>query len=172
MRCLALMALLTGLVSVAVGARAAIGAPATSCTTCHRGIEDAHPKKALTCTRCHRGDATAQDAGKAHTGMCANPSDLRVVEQTCGACHKAIVARVKSSIMAHRSGTQSGTLFPNGLQSTREDVKFSMAPVATIPGLLLPMSLPILKGAVACLASLSTIAVGGLELFYILINEA
>src|SRR5437879_12871094 len=88
MRYLTLMALLTGLVSVAVGARAAIGAPATSCTTCHRGIEDAHPKKALTCTRCHRGDATAQDAGKAHTGMWANPSDLRVVEQTCGACHK------------------------------------------------------------------------------------
>src|SRR5437899_3271153 len=88
MRYLTLMALLTGLVSVAVGARAAIGAPATSCTTCHRGIEDAHPKKALTCTRCHRGDATAQAAGKAHTGTWANPSDLRVVEQRCGAaCH-------------------------------------------------------------------------------------
>src|SRR2546426_2977363 len=69
MRYLTLMALLTGLVSVAVGARAAIGAPATSCTTCHRGIEDAHPKKALTCTQCHRGDATAQDADRKSTRL-------------------------------------------------------------------------------------------------------
>src|SRR3989441_424763 len=170
MRCLALMALLTGLVSVAVGARAAIGAPATSCTTCHRGIEDAHPKKALTCTQCHRGDATAQDAGKAHTGMWANPSDLRVVEQTCGACHKAIVARVKSSIMAHRSGTQSGTLFPNGLQSTREDVRFSMAPVATIPGVSLPKSHPLPKGAVARLEPLPTFEEGG-DVFFDLLRK-
>jgi len=170
MRYLTLMALLTGLVSVAVGARAAIGAPATSCTTCHRGIEDAHPKKALTCTRCHRGDATAQDAGKAHTGMWANPSDLRVAEQTCGACHKAIVARVKSSIMAHRSGTQSGTLFPNGLQSTREDVKFSMAPVATIPGVSLPKSHPLPKGAVARLEPLPTFEEGG-DVFFDLLRK-
>src|SRR5207249_11544356 len=102
MRYPTLMALLTGLVSVAVGARAAIGAPATSCTTCHRGIEDAHPKKALTCTQCPRGDGTAQDAGNAHTGMWANPSDPRVAEPTVGACHKAIVGRVKSSNMAQR----------------------------------------------------------------------
>src|SRR2546425_10394224 len=102
MRCLALMVLLTGLVSVAVGARAAIGAPAASCTPCHRGIEDAHPKKALTCTQCHRGDATAQDAGKAHTGMWANPSHLRVVEPTSGACHKPADAPGKPPILAHR----------------------------------------------------------------------
>src|SRR5262249_15953580 len=83
---------------------------------CHRGIADGHPKKRLTCTTCHRGDATATDAKRAHAGMLPNPSDLRVVEQTCGKCHQAIAAKVKSSIMAHRSGTQSGTLFPNGLQ--------------------------------------------------------
>src|SRR3989442_6360090 len=171
MRCLALMVLLTGLVSVAVGARAAIGAPATSCTTCHRGIEDAHPKKALTCTQCHRGDATAQDAGKAHTGMWANPSDLRVVEQTCGACHKAIVARVKSSIMAHRSGTQSGTLFPNGLQSTREDVRFSMTPISVEPGVkpTKPQQ-PLPLGAVPHLDPLPTFKESG-DIFFDLLRK-
>src|SRR3989454_2899118 len=82
--------------------------------------------------------ATATDAKKAHTEMLPNPSDLRVVDQTCGKCHQAITAKVKSSIMAHRSGTQSGTLFPNRLQPTKEDVRFAMAPVATTPGLPLP----------------------------------
>jgi hypothetical protein len=48
--------------------------------------------------------------------MRKNPSDLRVVDATCRRCHKAITGAVKASIMAHRSGTQSGTLFPNGLQ--------------------------------------------------------
>ena len=86
------------------------------CVTCHRGIEEAHPKKPVTCTTCHRGDAKATEATAAHAGMFANPSDLRVVEKTCGAggCHQSVAVRVKANIMAHRSGTQSGTLFPNG----------------------------------------------------------
>jgi len=155
------MALLTGLVSVAAVDHDAVAAPPSTCVTCHRGIEDAHPKKRLTCTRCHRGDAKAEDAANAHAGMWANPSDLRVVDQTCGACHKAITANVKSSIMAHRSGTQSGTLFPNGLQPTREDVKFSMAPVATIPGVPLRRAQPLPKGAVARLEPIPTFEEGG-----------
>jgi hypothetical protein len=103
------------------------------CVLCHRGIEDAHPKRALTCTQCHRGDAKATDPEKAHAGLWANPSDLRVVAQTCGTCHQGIAQKVKASIMAHRSGTQSGTLFPNGLQPTREGVRFAMAPEPTRP---------------------------------------
>jgi len=109
--------------------------PADRCASCHRGIEEAHPKLSLTCTTCHGGDGRAASAGQAHRGMWPNPSDLRVADRTCGAggCHPTIAARVKNNIMAHRSGTQSGTLFPNGLQPTREAVKFSMAPVATAP---------------------------------------
>ena len=104
-----------------------------TCRTCHRGIEDAHPKASLACTTCHRGDPSAKSEDRAHAGMWANPSDLRVVDQTCGLCHTAITQAVKASIMAHRSGTQSGTLFPNGLQPTREGVRFAMTPVPVHP---------------------------------------
>src|SRR5439155_6414818 len=134
--------------------RVGIACGAERCVSCHRGIEDAHPKKALACTICHRGDPAATTYDKAHAGMWANPSDLRVVDRTCGAggCHQAIAAKVKSSIMAHRSGTQSGTLFPNGLQPTREDVEFSMTPVSVSPGIALAKSQAMPAGAVPHLA--------------------
>jgi hypothetical protein len=166
-------ALLVGLLAgaVLVPALAGAGAKPDQCSTCHRGIEDAHPKKALTCTQCHRGDATAADPARAHAGMWANPSDLRIVEHTCGSCHKSIAAKVKSSIMAHRSGTQSGTLFPNGLQPTREDVKFSMAPEITMPGVRLPKGHPLPPGAVARLEPLPTFKESGNEFFDLLRKE-
>jgi cytochrome c554/c'-like protein len=141
------------------------------CAVCHRGIEDAHPKKTLTCTTCHKGDAGATTPDKAHAGMYANPSDLRVAEQTCGACHAAITKKVKSSIMAHRSGTQSGSLFPNALQATREDVKFSMAPVPTTPGGTLPRGHPLPAGAVARLDPLPTFKESGNVFFDLLRKE-
>ena len=166
-------ALLVGLLggAVLVPALAWAGPKLDQCSTCHRGIEEAHPKKALTCTQCHRGDATAADPAKAHAGMWANPSDLRIVEHTCGSCHKSIAAKVKSSIMAHRSGTQSGTLFPNGLQPTREDVNFSMAPEVTTPGVRLPRGHPLPPGAVARLAPLPTFKESGNEFFDLLRKE-
>jgi hypothetical protein len=171
------IALAAGLAAVAL----AVGGPsatafaaspprADQCALCHRGIDDAHPKKTLPCTTCHRGDATATDAKRAHAGMLANPSDLRVVEQTCGACHGAIVKKVTSSIMAHRSGTQSGTLFPNGLQRTKEDVRFSMAPVPTTPGLRLPQGHPLPAGAVARLEPLPTFKESG-DIFFDLLRK-
>ncbi|MBI2014891.1 MAG: hypothetical protein HYS77_05060 [Candidatus Rokubacteria bacterium] len=141
------------------------------CARCHRGIDDAHPKKQLTCTTCHRGDAKAADATRAHAGMWANPSDLRVVAQTCGAtdCHKTIAQKVTSSIMAHRSGTQSGTLFPNALQPTKEAVRFALAPVATTPGL--PKGRPLPPGAVARLEPLPTFQDSGDVVFDLLRKE-
>jgi len=162
-------------VALAVGspsatASAASPARADQCALCHRGIDDAHPKKPLACTTCHRGDPTATDATKAHSGMLPNPSDLRVVAQTCGACHEAIVKKVKSSIMAHRSGTQSGTLFPNGLQPTKEDVRFAMAPVPTTPGLPLPKDHPLPTGAVARLEPLPTFKESG-DIFFDLLRK-
>ena len=149
------------------------GAPrAESCATCHVGIEDAHPRKPLACATCHQGDPKATAKEPAHAGMYANPSDLRVVDRTCGAsgCHQAIAARVKSNIMAHRSGTQSGTLFPNGLQPTREAVRFSMAPVPTTPGLPLPVGHPLPAGAVARLDPLPTFAQSG-DVFFDLLRK-
>lgn len=140
------------------------------CSTCHRGIEDAHPKKPLACTTCHQGDGRATDKDKAHARMWANPSDLRVVDQTCGTCHEAITAKVKSSIMAHRSGTQSGTLFPNGLQATREGVRFSMAPEPTLPGLPLPKGHPLPAGALSRLDPLPTFRESG-DVFFDLLRK-
>jgi len=162
-------------VALAVGSPSATASAASparvdQCALCHRGIDDAHPKKPLACTTCHRGDATATDAKRAHTGMLPNPSDLRVVEQTCGACHEAIAKKVKSSIMAHRSGTQSGTLFPNGLQPTKEDVRFAMAPVPTTPGLPLPPGHPLPAGTVARLDPLPTFKESG-DIFFDLLRK-
>ncbi len=151
-------------------ARAEAVPRAQTCATCHRGIEDAHPKRALTCTGCHRGDAKARTAEAAHRGMWSNPTDLRVVEQTCGTCHGAIAKKVKSSIMAHRSGTQSGTLFPNGLQPTREAVRFSMAPLPTRPGLPLQNGTPLLPGAVGGLEPLPTFVQSG-DVFFDLLRK-
>jgi hypothetical protein len=128
------------------------------CADCHLGIEDAHPRKPLACVTCHRGDPTATSPAAAHRDMWPNPSDLRVVGLTCGAggCHASIAARVTSSIMAHRAGTPSGSLFPNGLQRTREDPTFTMAPGPTRPGLPLPRGRRLPPGAVARLDPLPT----------------
>ncbi len=163
-----------GLLGLLWGMPASVGAAprADTCTTCHRGIEDAHPKRALTCATCHRGNPTAADAKQAHAGMWKNPSDLRVVDSTCGSCHKAITQAVKASLMAHRSGTQSGTLFPNGLQPTREDVRFSMAPEPTLPA---PWANPkdgaLPPGALAKLDPLPTFAQSGNVFFDLLRKE-
>ncbi len=182
---LVVIAGLAGLLVAAAGegtlARAASHGPAAparpaaraeQCALCHRGIDDAHPKKVLACTTCHRGDTRATDARRAHAGMLPNPSDLRVVAQTCGTsgCHQTIAQKVKSSIMAHRSGTQSGTLFPNGLQPTKETVRFSMAPVATTPGLPLPKGHPLPPGAVARLDPLPTFKDSG-DVFFDLLRK-
>jgi hypothetical protein len=141
------------------------------CSVCHRGIEDAHPKKTLTCTTCHKGNPAATTAAEAHVGMYANPGDLRVAAQTCGKCHAAITKNVKSSIMAHRSGTQSGSLFPNGLQATREHVTLSMAPVPTIPGVTLPPKHPRPAGTVGRLDPLPTFKESGNVFFDLLRKE-
>jgi hypothetical protein len=159
--------LAAALVLGAAGAAAA--APrGEQCAACHRGIEDVHPKKPLACTTCHRGDAKATDAKRAHAGMWANPSDLRVVEQTCGVCHATIAKKVKANIMAHRSGTQSGTLFPNALQPTREAVRFSLAPELTEPAVKLAALPP---GAVAGLEPLPTFAQSGDPFFDLIRKE-
>ncbi len=149
------------------------GGPAAAqrCVTCHRGIEDAHPRHALTCTTCHGGDGGAVTQGPAHQGMWRNPSDLRVVDRTCGAggCHEAIAAAVKASIMAHRSGTQSGTRFPNGLQETREGVQHSMSPGPVEPAPWAKGLRP--AGALDGLEPLPTFAQGGDAVFDLLRKE-
>jgi len=111
-----------------------------ACLSCHKGIEEAHPKAPLYCTACHKGDGHATDKTMAHRGMIPNPADLTVAGQTCGQCHHAIVERVTRSLMATRAGTTSGTFYLNGLQPTKEAVSytFSNSEIDALPGNLPP----------------------------------
>ena len=90
------------------------------CLRCHVEIEEMHAKRLLYCVDCHGGDDTAIDKDKAHIAPSMpmplnptilpvdypdlaylrflNPSNLRVVRQTCGkssdgwtgSCHETI----------------------------------------------------------------------------------
>ncbi len=89
------------------------------CLTCHEGIEKISevPGMAhLTCTDCHKGDAKATVAEAAHKGMYANPSDLRVVGETCGTCHPEEVQNAMKSLHATSAGKISGTRYNFGAQ--------------------------------------------------------
>src|SRR5512143_3808601 len=59
------------------------------CLTCHSDlpqISASHPVKTFGCVICHGGEPLALNADLAHSTMRggANPSDLLVVEQSCG----------------------------------------------------------------------------------------
>ncbi len=121
---------------------------AEKCLTCHEGIEqisDVEEMNELTCTDCHMGDDEAAEADAAHMGMYANPSDLRVVENTCGGCHPGKVENVKKSLHATSAGKISGARYAQGAQ-TRKSIyanysieddnpegKFAVASLAQIP---------------------------------------
>ena len=90
------------------------------CLSCHEGIErisEGPVMGSLSCTACHRGDGAATEQEAAHKDMYANPSDLRVVEQTCGGCHPKEAGNVKTSIHATMAGMISGTRYDFGAQS-------------------------------------------------------
>jgi len=92
------------------------------CLTCHQGIErigDGPVMSKLTCTGCHRGDGRATAMEAAHKGMYANPSDLRVVNQTCGTCHPKEVEKVKTSLHATMAGMISGARYLWGSQDRK-----------------------------------------------------
>ncbi|MDJ0881109.1 MAG: hypothetical protein QNJ56_05615 [Gammaproteobacteria bacterium] len=89
------------------------------CMSCHEGIErisDVKKMKNLTCVDCHKGDGDAKTEEAGHKGMYANPSDLRVVNETCGECHEEEVAQVTTSMHATMAGLISGTRYDAGTQ--------------------------------------------------------
>jgi hypothetical protein len=100
------------------------------CLTCHQGIEEisaSHPTEAFGCVLCHGGDGLALDADLAHAGMRGgrNPSDLAVVEESCGgaACHSGAEAdgrdhihRVLTSVQGTYAGAIAQTNFAFGGQ--------------------------------------------------------
>ena len=92
---------------------------AEKCLTCHEGIEEiseVEGMRELSCTDCHLGDPDAGEAQAAHKGMYANPSDMRVVDETCGGCHPDEVERVRKSLHATSAGKISGARYAQGAQ--------------------------------------------------------
>ena len=100
------------------------------CLTCHSGlaqISPSHPVKTFGCVICHGGDALALNADQAHSTMRggANPSDLSVVQQSCGGsnCHSGSAAdnqdhiqRVMSSVQSTYAGAISTMLYTFGAE--------------------------------------------------------
>ncbi|MGB9521729.1 MAG: hypothetical protein ACPL6F_03130, partial [Anaerolineales bacterium] len=101
------------------------------CLTCHSDLPEispSHPIKTFGCVICHGGERLALDANLAHASMRGgkNPSDLAVVEQSCGGenCHSGSasqqrdhIQRVTTSLQATYSGAIANVLYTFGAQS-------------------------------------------------------
>jgi len=133
------------------------------CISCHLFIEDAHPERLLYCTDCHGGDDTTRDMAVAHVEAAQvlpanpiilpvdypdadylrflNPSNLRVVRQTCGkesdgfggSCHADMADRIFKSMMATTAGHLAGGAYQNGLLPDRTAIWGNM-PVEDLDG--------------------------------------
>lgn len=100
------------------------------CLTCHNDlpeISSSHPIQTFGCVICHGGQRLALDVDLAHSTMRggANPSDLSVVETSCGGsdCHSGSEAdqrdhihRVMTSIQATYAGAIASIRFTFGAQ--------------------------------------------------------
>ena len=100
------------------------------CLTCHSDLPEislSHPVKTFGCVLCHGGERLALDANLAHSSMRGgkNPSDLVVVEQSCGGgnCHSGLavdnldhIQRVMTSIQSTYAGAIANMRFTFGAQ--------------------------------------------------------
>ncbi len=111
------------------------------CLTCHFGIEEisaSHPVRTFGCTLCHGGDPLSVALPAAHRGLIGgrNPSDFRVIGQSCGktmpdgtACHNGSarkernhIQRVRTTIMATKAGETALVRYSFGLQDSRKPI--------------------------------------------------
>ena len=102
------------------------------CITCHADLPEisaSHPVETFGCVSCHGGERLALDADLAHSTMRggANPSDLAVVEASCGGsnCHSGSEAddrhhiqRVTTSIQSTYAGAIANIRFTFGAQTS------------------------------------------------------
>src|SRR5258706_12014795 len=125
-------------------------AKSAGCLSCHNGIEPMHASAAvkLACTDCHGGDGTARTREAAHvkplhpeiwktsanpqrsyTALLketpefvkfVNPGDLRVSQETCGACHQRQVNAVPRSTMTTSAVFWAAVSYANGLVSRKQ----------------------------------------------------
>jgi hypothetical protein len=100
------------------------------CITCHADVAEisrSHPVETFGCVLCHGGEPLALDADLAHSTMRggANPSDLSVVEASCGGemCHSGTVQanrdhiqRVTTSLQATYAGAIAQVRYAFGAQ--------------------------------------------------------
>jgi hypothetical protein len=100
------------------------------CLTCHADLPEisvSHPVKTFGCVSCHGGERLALKADLAHSTMRGgkNPSDLSVVETSCGGsnCHSGSEAdnrdhiqRVMTSIQSTYAGAIANIRFTFGAQ--------------------------------------------------------
>lgn len=100
------------------------------CLTCHADLSEissSHPVEVFGCVSCHGGERLALDADLAHSTMRggANPSDLSVVESSCGGsnCHSGSEAegrdhiqRVMTSIQSTYAGAIASIRYTFGAQ--------------------------------------------------------
>lgn len=101
------------------------------CITCHTDVPEisaSHPMEAFGCVTCHGGERLALDADLAHSSMRggANPSDLSVVEASCGgtSCHSGREAddrhhiqRVMTSVQSTYAGAIASIRYTFGAQA-------------------------------------------------------
>jgi hypothetical protein len=101
------------------------------CVTCHADLPEisaSHPVETFGCVRCHGGERLALDAELAHSTLRGgvNPSDLLVVEQSCGGsdCHSGSEAdernhiqRVTTSVQATYAGAIASIRYTFGAQT-------------------------------------------------------
>jgi hypothetical protein len=111
------------------------------CLTCHADLDEissSHPVETFGCVVCHGGERLALDADLAHSSMRggANPSDLTVVEQSCGGanCHSGDAAderdhiqRVMTSIQVNYTGAITSILYTFGAQPDQTPVFGALA---------------------------------------------
>ena len=79
--------------------------PASTCESCHRGIEHASPAHPL-CVSCHGGNPRAKNKDLSHRNMYGpkNPAAPEYWEKSCGACHLYQLGRLRSDLMYTNTG--------------------------------------------------------------------
>lgn len=125
-----------------------------NCLTCHFGIEEMHPWEPLSCTDCHGGDGTAETMEQAHVSprrqppnderilpldydpawlRFKNPSNLRVIDKTCGGCHETLNEHFGRSLHATTAGHLSDGMYECGILPSRGS-QYSMFLTRADPG--------------------------------------
>ncbi|MHC4955690.1 MAG: hypothetical protein ACYTGZ_17705 [Planctomycetota bacterium] len=126
------------------------------CVSCHSAIEVMHPWDPLSCTDCHGGDGNAKEKDDAHVPATrsvpndertvglkvdlkyrrfVNPTDLRVVDITCGKCHSDECANLPKSLHGTTAGHLSDGLYENGVIRNPKK-RFAIFPVKDDDGIV------------------------------------